>query len=126
MLDVHNLSITFNEGTLDEKKALQDINLHLKEGDFVTVIGSNGAGKSTLMNMISGSLKPDIGTVSINDKDVTMLPEYKRSKLIGRVFQDPMAGTAPTMTIEENLAMAYARNKKRSLRIGVNKKRKQM
>lgn len=126
MLDVHNLSITFNEGTLDEKKALQDINLHLKKGDFVTVIGSNGAGKSTLMNMISGSLKPDIGTVSINDKDVTMLPEYKRSKLIGRVFQDPMAGTAPTMTIEENLAMAYARNKKRSLRIGVNKKRKQM
>src|SRR5690625_3665210 len=126
MLDVHNLSITFNEGTLDEKKALQDINLHLKEGDFVTVIGSNGAGKSTLMNMISGSLKPDIGTVTINDKDVTMLPEYKRSKLIGRVFQDPMAGTAPNMTIEENLAVAYSRNKKRNLRFGVNKNRQTM
>ncbi|GAA0312071.1 putative ABC transport system ATP-binding protein [Gracilibacillus halotolerans] len=126
MLDVQNLSITFNEGTLDEKKALQHINLHMKKGDFVTVIGSNGAGKSTLMNMISGSLKPDIGHVKINEKDVTMLPEYKRSQYIGRVFQDPMAGTAPTMTIEENLAMAYARNKKRGLRIGVNKKRKQM
>ena len=98
----------------------------MKKGDFVTVIGSNGAGKSTLMNMISGSLKPDIGHVKINEKDVTMLPEYKRSQYIGRVFQDPMAGTAPTMTIEENLAMAYARNKKRGLRIGVNKKRKQM
>src|SRR5690625_2260732 len=126
MLDVHNLSITFNEGTLDEKKALQDINLHLKEGDFVTVIGSNGAGKSTLMNMISGSLKPDIGTVTINNKNVTMLPEYKRSRFIGRVFQDPMAGTAPTMTIEENLAMAYARNKKRTLKYGVSKKRKNL
>ncbi|WP_018932087.1 ABC transporter ATP-binding protein [Gracilibacillus lacisalsi] len=124
MLSMQDIAITFNEGTLDEKKALQDINLEMKKGDFVTVIGSNGAGKSTLMNMISGSLKPDIGTVKINDKNVTMLPEYKRSQFIGRVFQDPMAGTAPTMTIEENLAMAYARNKKRTLKIGVSKKRK--
>lgn len=126
MLNVENISITFNEGTLDEKKALQHINLHMKKGDFVTVIGSNGAGKSTLMNMISGSLRPDIGNVKINEKDVTALPEYKRSRYIGRVFQDPMAGTAPSMTIEENLAMAYARNKKRGLGIGVNKKRKKM
>ncbi|KAB8137923.1 ABC transporter ATP-binding protein [Gracilibacillus oryzae] len=124
MLNMKNISITFNEGTLDEKNALQDINLHLKKGDFVTVIGSNGAGKSTLMNMISGSLKPDIGSVTIDNNDVTMLPEYKRSRYIGRVFQDPMAGTAPTMTIEENLAMAYSRNKKRSLKMGVGKKRK--
>ncbi|SER36396.1 putative ABC transport system ATP-binding protein [Gracilibacillus ureilyticus] len=124
MLNMKDISVTFNEGTLDEKKALQNVNLHLEKGDFVTVIGSNGAGKSTLMNMISGSLKPDIGSVSINNKDVTILPEYKRSRYIGRVFQDPMAGTAPTMTIEENLAMAYARNKKRTLKIGVSKKRK--
>ncbi|MFC4388091.1 ABC transporter ATP-binding protein [Gracilibacillus marinus] len=124
MLKVDNLSVTFNEGTLDEKKALQKINLELKQGDFVTVIGSNGAGKSTLMNMISGSLKPDIGSVSINGENVTILPEYKRSRYISRVFQDPMAGTAPTMTIEENLAMAYARNKKRTLKFGVNKKRR--
>ncbi|SFL95022.1 putative ABC transport system ATP-binding protein [Gracilibacillus orientalis] len=124
MLSMKDIEITFNEGTLDEKKALQGINLDMEKGDFVTVIGSNGAGKSTLMNMVSGSLKPDIGTVKINDKNVTMLPEYKRSQFIGRVFQDPMAGTAPTMTIEENLAMAYARNKKRTLKVGVSKKRK--
>ncbi|UOQ84209.1 ABC transporter ATP-binding protein [Gracilibacillus salinarum] len=126
MLSMKDVAITFNEGTLDEKKALQGIQLNMKKGDFVTVIGSNGAGKSTLMNMISGSLKPDIGTVTIDDKNVTMLPEYKRSQFIGRVFQDPMAGTAPTMTIEENLAMAYARNKKRTLKIGVSKKRKSL
>ncbi|SHN31269.1 ABC transporter ATP-binding protein [Gracilibacillus kekensis] len=126
MLNMKDISITFNEGTLDEKKALQHINLEMQKGDFVTVIGSNGAGKSTLMNMVSGSLKPDIGTVKINDKNVTMLPEYKRSRMIGRVFQDPMAGTAPTMTIEENLAMAYARNKKRTLKAGVSKKRKKL
>lgn len=126
MLNMKSISITFNEGTLDEKRALQNVSLDMKKGDFVTVIGSNGAGKSTLMNMISGSIKPDVGTVEINDQNVTMLPEYKRSQYIGRVFQDPMAGTAPTMTIEENLAMAYARNKQRTLKIGVSKKRKKM
>ncbi len=126
VLSLNNISITFNEGTLDEKKALQTVNLQLEKGDFVTVIGSNGAGKSTLMNMISGSLKPDVGSVKINEKNVTLLPEYKRSRLIGRVFQDPMAGTAPTMTIEENLAMAYARNKKRTLKYGVSKRRKSL
>lgn len=126
MLQLKDINITFNEGTLDEKKALQNINLHLKPGDFITVIGSNGAGKSTLMNTISGSLIPDVGDVIIDGKDVTHLPEYKRSQYIGRVFQDPMAGTAPTMTIAENLAMAYSRNKKRTLKIGVNKERKEM
>lgn len=126
MLDLKNISITFNEGTLDEKKALQNINLSLTEGDFITVIGSNGAGKSTLMNTISGSLMPDVGDVTIAGDVVTALPEFKRSQYIGRVFQDPMAGTAPTMTIEENLAMAYSRNQKRSLRFGINKKRRDM
>ncbi|GEL77006.1 ABC transporter ATP-binding protein [Tenuibacillus multivorans] len=124
MLNIKDVSLTFNEDTPDEKKALQGIDLELNKGEFVTVIGSNGAGKSTLMNVVSGSLHPDVGDVFINDQNVVHLPEYKRSKMIGRVFQDPMAGTAPTMTIEENLAMAYARNKKRRLVPGVTKKRK--
>lgn len=126
MLELRDLSLTFNEATPDEKKALQDINLTLKKGDFVTVIGSNGAGKSTMMNVISGTLLPDVGSVDINNHKVTYLPEYKRSRYIGRVFQDPMAGTAPSMTIEENLAMAYARDKRRTLKIGVNKKRRSL
>ncbi|PWA09060.1 ABC transporter ATP-binding protein [Pueribacillus theae] len=125
MLNLKRIHKVFNEGTVDEKIALQEINLELKPGDFVTIIGSNGAGKSTLMNMISGVLIPDFGNVIIDNKDVTTLPEFKRSKLIGRVFQDPMAGTAPTMTIEENLALAYSRNKKRTLHIGVTKKKKE-
>ncbi|GAE93468.1 methionine ABC transporter ATP-binding protein [Gracilibacillus boraciitolerans JCM 21714] len=124
MLNMKSISITFNEGTLDEKRALQNVSLDMKKGDFVTVIGSNGAGKSTLMNMISGSIKPDVGTVEINDQNVTMLPEYKRSQYIGRVFQDPMAGTAPTMTIEENLAMAYAEINSARLKLGLVKREK--
>ena len=124
MLELRQINKVFNEATPDEKIALDRVNLKLKKGDFVTVIGSNGAGKSTLMNMISGSLLPDVGAVEIAGKQVTKLPEYKRSRMIGRVFQDPMAGTAPAMTIEENLAMAYARNKRRSLKRGVDKKRR--
>lgn len=126
MLQLKDISVTFNEGTLDEKKALCRTNLTLNSGDFLTVIGSNGAGKSTLMNIISGSFLPDVGNVLIENKDVTFIPEYKRSHFIGRVFQDPMAGTAPNMTIEENLAIAYCRNKRRTLRIGVTKKRREM
>ncbi|MBU5594734.1 ABC transporter ATP-binding protein [Amphibacillus sp. MSJ-3] len=126
MLELNHISLTFNEDTSDEKKVLKDINLRLEKGDFVTVIGSNGAGKSTLMNVISGALYPDLGQVKINHKQVTGLPEYKRSQYIGRVFQDPMAGTSPTMTIEENLAIAYSRAKKRSLKLGVNKKRREL
>ncbi|WP_077624045.1 ABC transporter ATP-binding protein [Sediminibacillus massiliensis] len=126
MLNLQNIAITFNEDTPDEKKALQNINLNLEKGDFVTIIGSNGAGKSTLMNVISGSLYPDVGDVFINDRQVVHLPEYKRSAYIGRVFQDPMAGTAPSMTIEENLAMAFTRDKKRKLKAGVTKKRRQL
>jgi putative tryptophan/tyrosine transport system ATP-binding protein len=125
VLQLNRIHKIFNEGTPDEKVALGDVNLTMNPGDFVTVIGSNGAGKSTLMNMISGVLTPDTGEVIIDDNDVTKVSEYKRSKLIGRVFQDPMAGTAPTMTIEENLAMAYSRNKSRTLKRGVTKKRKE-
>lgn len=126
MLKLKNISITFNEGTPDEKRALRNVNLHLKRGEFVTVIGGNGAGKSTLMNAISGNLMPDVGDILINDKRVDHLPEYKRSQFIGRVFQDPMAGTAPSMTIQENLAIAYSRNKKRGLSLGVTNKRRQI
>lgn len=126
MLKLEHISITFNEGTPDEKRALQNINLHLKEGDFVTIIGGNGAGKSTLMNVISGNLISDVGHIYIDGKQVDHLPEFKRSQFIGRVFQDPMAGTAPSMTIEENLANAFSRNKARRLRLGVNKERREM
>ncbi|MFJ5769629.1 ABC transporter ATP-binding protein [Psychrobacillus sp. NPDC093180] len=125
MLKLQAINKIFNEATADEKIALDHINLDLKAGDFVTVIGSNGAGKSTMLNMISGALTPDFGEIIIDNKDVTRLPEFKRSQLIGRVFQDPMAGTAPTMTIQENLAIAFSRNKKRGLRSGVDKQRKE-
>lgn len=124
MLNLNQISMTFNEGTPDEKRALRDINLRLDKGEFVTVIGGNGAGKSTLMNIISGNLIADIGTISVAGKHVDHLREFQRSRYIGRVFQDPMAGTAPSMTIEENLAIAYSRNKKRTLRLGVSKKRR--
>ncbi|HLR64873.1 MAG TPA: ABC transporter ATP-binding protein [Pseudogracilibacillus sp.] len=126
MLKLHRIEKTFNEGTLDEKRALKETNLHLKKGEFVTVIGGNGAGKSTLMNIISGTLNPDVGFIEVGGKHVEHLPEYKRSQYIGRVFQDPMAGTAPDMTIQENLAIAYSRNKKRTLRLGVNAKRRDL
>ncbi|MDX8364594.1 ABC transporter ATP-binding protein [Cytobacillus sp. IB215665] len=124
MLDFNHIFKVFNEGTLDEKIALDHITLSLNKGDFVTVIGSNGAGKSTLMNVVSGRIFPDIGEVIIDGQQVTNLPEHKRAQYIGRVFQDPMAGTAPTMTIEENLAMAFSRTKRRTLHKGVTKKRK--
>jgi putative tryptophan/tyrosine transport system ATP-binding protein len=126
LLKLQQINKIFNEATLDEKVALDEINLELKSGDFVTVIGSNGAGKSTMLNMISGALSPDFGEIIIEDTNVTKLPEYKRSQMIGRVFQDPMAGTAPLMTIEENLAMAYSRDKKRGFKRGVDKKRREL
>jgi putative ABC transport system ATP-binding protein len=124
MLQLNRIYKVFNEGTPDEKVALHKIQLTLNKGDFVTIIGSNGAGKSTLMNVISGVMFPDEGSIYIDGQDVTVMPEYIRSRYIGRVFQDPMAGTAPSMTIEENLAMAYSRNKKRTFRKGVTKKRR--
>lgn len=124
MLNIHEVSKLFNPGTIDEKVALLKADLHLNKGDFVTIIGSNGAGKSTLMNIISGVLKPDIGSIKIDGTNVSALPEYKRSKWIGRVFQDPMAGTAPHMTIEENLAIAYKRGQRRGFSFGVTNKNK--
>ena len=121
MLKIENVYKTFNAGTVNEKVALQGLNLHLKEGDFVTVIGGNGAGKSTMLNAITGVFGIDSGKVLIDGVDVTHLPEYKRAKFIGRVFQDPMMGTAATMQIEENLALAARRGKPRTLRIGISK-----
>ncbi len=124
MLEIRHVVKLFHPGTVDEKVALYDINLTLNPGDFVTVIGSNGAGKSTLMNVISGVLEPDHGTVRIDGHEVQHLSEFKRSRWIGRVFQDPMAGTAPHMTIEENLAMALMRGKPRGLSFGVTRKKR--
>ena len=122
MLEIKNIFKTFNAGTINEKKALVDLSLHLKPGDFVTVIGGNGAGKSTLMNTVSGAYPVDEGQIIIDGVDVTHLPEHKRAKYIGRVFQDPMMGTAATMQIEENLALAARRGRVRLLGPGVTKK----
>ena len=121
MLKIENIFKTFNAGTVNEKAALQGLNLHLKEGDFVTVIGGNGAGKSTMLNAVTGVFGVDSGNVLIDGVDVTHLPGFKRAKYIGRVFQDPMMGTAATMQIEENLALAARRGKPRTLRIGITK-----
>ena len=121
MLKIENVYKTFNAGTVNEKVALQGLNLHLKEGDFVTVIGGNGAGKSTMLNAVTGVFGVDSGKILIDGVDVSHLPEYKRAKFIGRVFQDPMMGTAATMQIEENLALAARRGKPRTLRIGITK-----
>ena len=109
MLKLSNISKTFGIGTVNEKTALRDVSLHLEAGDFVSVLGSNGAGKSTLFGAIAGTFTPDTGSVILDGKDITRLPDYKRSKFIGRMFQDPLKGTAPNMTIEENLALAYLR-----------------
>ena len=121
MLKITNLEKTFNPGTIHEKVALDGLNLHIREGDFVTVIGGNGAGKSTLMNAIAGVWKPDYGTIDLDGVDVTNIPEHKRAKYLGRVFQDPMKGTAPDMEIAENLAIAARRSTKRRFVWGVRK-----
>ena len=109
MLKLDHIKKTFHPGTANEKRALNDLNLHLAPGDFVTVLGSNGAGKSTMFNAIAGTFQLDSGSVILDGVDITSLPDYKRSKFIGRMFQDPLKGTAPNMTIEENLALAYLR-----------------
>ena len=121
MLDVRNVSKTFNPGTVNAKTALNGVSLHLNPGDFVTVIGGNGAGKSTLLNAVAGVWPVDEGTITVGGVDVTHLPEHKRASYIGRVFQDPMMGTAATMQIEENLALAARRGKMRTLRSGITK-----
>lgn len=110
MLELKNISKTFAKGTVNEHKALDNINLNLDKGDFVTIVGSNGAGKSTLFNMICGTFMQDTGKITLDGEDISFMPEHKRAKMIGRVFQDPMKGTAPNMTIEENLALAYSRS----------------
>ena len=119
MLTISHISKTFNPGTITEKKALKDISLTLNDGDFVTVIGGNGAGKSTLLNHIAGVYMPDSGSIELDGEDITNVKEHVRAKYLGRVFQDPMLGTAATMEIEENLALAYRRGHKRGLGWGV-------
>ena len=121
MLKIEDVRKVFNAGTVNEKVALNGLNLHLKPGDFVTVIGGNGAGKSTMLNCVSGLYTVDEGKIIIDGVDVSALPEYKRAKFIGRVFQDPMMGTAATMQIEENLALADRRGKHRTLHVGITK-----
>ena len=124
MLTVNGVSKTFFPGTVNERTALHNLNLRLDEGDFVTVIGSNGAGKSTLLNAVAGRLKVDRGTIEIDNKPVTRMPDYRRARFIGRVFQDPLAGTAPNLTIEENLSLALLRGKSRGLMPSLNKVRR--
>ena len=121
MLEIQNVSKTFNAGTVNQKTALNGLNLKLNEGDFVTVIGGNGAGKSTMLNAVAGVWPVDEGKIIIDGVDVTRLSEHQRAAYIGRVFQDPMTGTAATMQIEENLALAARRGKPRTLRIGITK-----
>lgn len=124
MLSIDHVSKTFFPGTVNERVALNDLHLTLNEGDFVTVIGSNGAGKSTLLNIISGKFPVDTGSITIAGKNINRMPEYRRARYIGRVFQDPMAGTAPDLTIEENLALALRRGAPRGLGRGVTNARR--
>ena len=120
MIDIKNISKTFNAGQLNEVKALQDINLTIMPKEFVVVIGANGSGKSTLMNIISGAEKPSEGKIFINEEEVTKLPEYKRSKWISRVFQNPLSGTAPHLSIIENFRLASLRTQSKLLKVGIN------
>ncbi len=125
MLELKNVTKLFNAGTVNEKLALDDISLTLNDGDFVTVIGGNGAGKSTMLNAVAGTYFADSGTVLVDGVDITRLPEHKRAKFIGRVFQDPMMGTAADMWIEENMALANRRGMRRSLRWAITKKERE-
>lgn len=122
MLNIENLNVIFNENTIHEKKALTDINLVVEDGDFITIIGSNGAGKSTLFNAVSGNVDVHSGKITIDNNNITYMRDFKRSKFIGRLYQDPFQGTSPNMTIEENLGLAYSRGKKQTLALAINKK----
>ena len=126
MLEIKNVSKTFNIGTINEKKALNKISLKLNPGDFVTIIGGNGAGKSTMLNMIAGVYPIDGGQIIIDGVDISRMPEHKRAKYIGRVFQDPMMGTSAGMQIDENLALAFRRGEKRGLSWGIKKSEKEL
>ncbi|HOP48659.1 MAG TPA: ATP-binding cassette domain-containing protein [Desulfobacteraceae bacterium] len=124
MVKIENITKTFKKGTVDEKVAIDGLSLDIPDGDFITVIGSNGAGKTTLLNLISGTYTPDEGKIFIDNLQVTHLPEHRRAKYLGRIFQDPLMGTAASMTIEENLAMADLRGMHRGFRRGVSKGRR--
>ena len=122
MLQVHNLSKTFHKGTVNEKNIFNRFSINVSEGDFITIIGSNGAGKSTFLNLISGAIEADAGDILLSDNELLKMPEYRRSKVISRVFQDPTLGTSPSMTILENLSMAINKGKRFNLSMGVSKK----
>ncbi len=126
MLNISHVSKTFNPGTVTEKQALRDLNLHLEPEDFVTIIGGNGAGKSTMLNMVAGVYPIDCGTIYLDGVNISRRPEYKRASLLGRVFQDPMMGTAAGMQIEENMALAHRRGRRRGLKWGVTKQEKEI
>ena len=126
MLRITDLSKTFNKNTVNERLALDNVNLELRDGDFVTIIGSNGAGKSTVFNAIAGTFLIDDGKIELDGQDITFEKEYKRARMIGRMFQDPLKGTAPNMTIEENLALAYMRGTKHGISMGINKKDREL
>ena len=126
LLEIKEITKVFGEGTVNEKVALNSVSLTLKEGDFVTIIGNNGAGKSTLLNCIAGVYAIDKGSIVLDEKDITKLPEHKRARWMGRVFQDPLKGTAFDMTIEENLAIAYYKNKYRGLGPGITSKDREL
>ena len=125
MLKLEQVSKTFYPNTGNEKRAMDHLDLLVNTGEFVTVIGSNGAGKSTLFNLIAGSILPDSGRILLDNEDITFLPEHKRANRIGRIFQDPMRGTAPSMTVEENLALSYLRGKKHRFGFGISKKERE-
>jgi putative ABC transport system ATP-binding protein len=124
MVKVQDIRKIFKKGTIDEKVAIDGISLHVRKGDFITVIGSNGAGKTSLLNLIAGTYRPDEGRIYIDGDEVTRLAEHKRARYLGRIFQDPLMGTAAAMTIEENMAMADLRGRRRGLRWGVTKSRR--
>ena len=126
MLDLNDVSVTFHAGTVNERKALDHVSLHLERGEFVCVLGTNGAGKSTLLNAVSGTLSADSGTITLDGMDLTRQPEHKRARYIGRLFQDPMKGTAPDMSIVENLGLAYSRGKRMTLSRAIQKKDRQL
>ena len=126
MLEVSHITKVFNAGTVNEKVAIDDLSITFHDGDFVTVIGGNGAGKSTLMNLIAGVYPIDAGSITLNGEELSKLPEFKRAKKLGRVFQDPMMGTAADMQIDENLALAFRRGQGRGLKWGVTKKEKEL
>ena len=126
MLDLNDVSVTFHAGTVNERKALDHVSLHLDRGEFVCVLGTNGAGQSTLLNSVSGTLSADSGTITLDGMDLTRQPEHKRARYIGRLFQDPMKGTAPDMSIVENLGLAYSRGKRMTLSRAIQKKDRQL